>query len=179
MIEHRLIERMLELARKEVCSITQWKRADVVFLDQAVDFIKTYADRTHHGKEEDILFRDLEKRPLSPGHRKMMQDLVNEHKFARGIVAEMVAARQRYMAGDAQAVEVIKVKLQALADFYPVHIAKEDKEFFPATERYYNSSELDAMLQEFREFDRKMIHDKYKAVVQQLEDKRRDMTCSP
>lgn len=179
MIEHRLIERMLEMVRKEVCSITQRKQTDVVFLDHAVDFIKTYADRTHHGKEEDILFRDLEKRPLSPEHRKMMQDLVDEHKFARGIVAELVAARQRYMAGDAQAAEVIKMKLQTLADFYPVHIAKEDKKFFPATERYYSQSELAAMLQSFWEFDRKMIHDKYKAVVKQFEDERRDMACSP
>jgi len=179
MIEHRLIERMLELTRKEVCNITQRKQTDIVFLDHAVDFIKTYADRTHHGKEEDILFRDLEKRPISPEHRKMMQDLVHEHEFARRIVAELVAARQRYMAGDVQTAEVTKAKLQILADFYPVHIAKEDKEFFPATERYYNKGELDAMLQEFWEFDRRMIHDKYKAVVKQFEDERRGMACSP
>ena len=32
---------------------------DPVFIDTAVDFIRTYADRCHHGKEEDLLFKAL------------------------------------------------------------------------------------------------------------------------
>jgi hemerythrin-like domain-containing protein len=35
-----------------------------------------YADRTHHGKEEDILFRDLEKKSLPPNHTKIINELV-------------------------------------------------------------------------------------------------------
>ncbi len=38
-----------------------------------------YADRTHHGKEQDILFRDLEKKELSPNHTKIMGELLEEH----------------------------------------------------------------------------------------------------
>ena len=29
------------------------------FVDAVVDFIRVYADRTYHGREEDILFRDF------------------------------------------------------------------------------------------------------------------------
>ena len=60
MREHRRIERMVEGLRGERESVRRGV-VDPVFIDNAVDFFRTYADRTHHGKEEDILFRDLEK----------------------------------------------------------------------------------------------------------------------
>ena len=63
-IEHRLIERMISLIKDAKVQIESTHKVDPVFVDTAVDFIRMYADRTHHGKEEDILFRDLSKRPL-------------------------------------------------------------------------------------------------------------------
>ena len=59
MIEHRLIERMISIIKDALIQIESTQEVDPVFVDTAVDFIRTYADRTHHGKEEDILFRDL------------------------------------------------------------------------------------------------------------------------
>jgi hemerythrin-like domain-containing protein len=56
MWEHRLIEKMLRLFDGEIRKINELDRVDTVFIDTAVDFIRIYADRTHHGKEEDILF---------------------------------------------------------------------------------------------------------------------------
>jgi len=41
------------------------RKADTAFIDTAVDFIRTYADRCHHGKEEDIRFRELKKKPIA------------------------------------------------------------------------------------------------------------------
>lgn len=35
--------------------------ADSVLVDIALDFIRAYADRTHHGKEEDLLLQELKK----------------------------------------------------------------------------------------------------------------------
>jgi hemerythrin-like domain-containing protein len=54
-------------------------------------------------------------------------------------------------------------------DFYPKHIEKEDKVFFPASRAYFSDEEDQAMLAEFREFDWKMIHEKYQSVVEALE----------
>jgi hemerythrin-like domain-containing protein len=69
MWEHRLIEKMLRLFDGEIRKINKNVQIDTVFIDTAVDFIRMYADRTHHGKEEDILFRELAKKQLSPGTR--------------------------------------------------------------------------------------------------------------
>jgi hemerythrin-like domain-containing protein len=52
---------------------------------------------------------------------------------------------------------------------FPKHIEKEDKHFFYPILDYFTGKEQDAMLQEFWEFDKKMIHEKYKKVVEEYE----------
>jgi hemerythrin-like domain-containing protein len=49
MIEHRLIERMLSVIKVALSKIESKHEIDPVFVDIAVDFIRMYADRTHHG----------------------------------------------------------------------------------------------------------------------------------
>jgi hemerythrin-like domain-containing protein len=171
MIEHRLIERMLALIKRELKTIHQLHKTDPLFIDTAVDFIRTYADRTHHGKEEDILFRDLDAKQMKEDDRKLMDELVEEHVFGRKTVGELVQANDRYRTGANAALEVMSKKLQALTDFYPKHIEKEDKVFFPAVMSYFSDAEEKTMLDEFWEFDKKMIHEKYKLVVEELEKK--------
>jgi len=46
---------------------------------------------------------------------------------------------------------------KALVEFYPKHIEKEDKIFFPASKSYFTDEEDQSMLSEFWEFDREMI----------------------
>ena len=172
MIEHRLIEKMIAIMRSEAERLAAGNPVNFNFIDIAVDFIRTYADRCHHGKEEDILFRDLAKKRLSPEHKKTMDELVEEHIFARRTVGELVAAKDNYVHGNKDALKDITAKLGALADFYPKHIEKEDKHFFFPVLDYFTKQEQDAMLQEFWEFDRKLIHEKYQKVVERFEGKK-------
>jgi hemerythrin-like domain-containing protein len=169
MMEHRLIEKMLKAVEKEIARIKNDKKLDPVFIDSVVDFIRTYADRTHHGKEEDILFRELEKKKLSTRDDSMMRELIDEHKFARRTVGELVDAKKKYVNGDASALGPMIDRINVLTGFYPAHIQKEDKVFFPETEKYFSEAELKKMLDEFWAFDREMIHEKYKKYVQELE----------
>jgi len=103
MIEHRLIERMIRIIGEEIGTMTGNRKVDTVFVDTCVDFFRTYADRTHHGKEEDILFRDLARKKLSVEHKKVMDELVEEHVYARNVVGKLHEAGSRYLAGDATA----------------------------------------------------------------------------
>ncbi|MGE5238746.1 MAG: hemerythrin domain-containing protein [Chloroflexota bacterium] len=168
MIEHRLIERMILLIRDALVNIEATQKVDPLFIDTAVDFIRTYADRTHHGKEEDILFRELAKRLLSAEDERIMSDLIQEHIVARRTTKALVEANMRYRNGDGSALADVAANLQRLVEFYPVHIEKEDKVFFPASRAYFTDEEDQEMLAEFWEFDRKMIHEKYRSVVEAL-----------
>ncbi len=169
MIEHRLIEKMISLIKKNLEKVESTGEIDPVFVDTVVDFIGMYADRTHHGKEEDIMFRELEKRTLSEKDQRIMNELIDEHVFGRQTTRDLIEANNRYKNNDESALVDIVDQLKTLVDFYPKHIEKEDKVFFPASRSYLTEEEDQAMLSEFREFDKNMIHEKYRSVVERLE----------
>ena len=169
MKEHRLIERMLATVERGLAEIKATHRIDPLFVDAATDFIRTYADRTHHGKEEDILFAELGRRRLSDDDRQALDELVADHFFARRTTQAIVAANEQYRHGDVEALPAIVSGLRTLCDFYPPHTAKEDKAFFPAARAYFSDGEDLALLARFQDFDRAMIHEKYSLVVERLE----------
>lgn len=169
MIEHRLIERMLSVVKSVLAKLKSKYEVDPVFIDSVVDFIRIYADQTHHGKEEDILFRELNKKQLLAEDRQIMEELIEEHVFGRQITKALVEANTRYRNGDETALTDIAANLKTLTEFYPEHIEKEDNLFFPSTRKYFTDEEEQDMLTEFWEFDRNMIHEKYKSLVDGLE----------
>ena len=171
MIEHRLIERMLTVVGHALKLAEQTGSINPLFVDLAVDFITTYADRTHHGKEEDILFRTLESKNLSKADRQAMNELIEEHIFGRKTTRALVDANAIYRKGEKAALVLITTHLHTLTEFYPKHIEKEDKVFFPASRIYLSDEEDQRMLVEFMEFDRKMIHEKYELIIKRLEMK--------
>ncbi len=169
MIEHRLIMRMISLIDKEATRIENSNVVNQLFIDTAVDFIRFYADRTHHGKEEEILFRDLARKKLSKDDNRIMSELIQEHIVGRNTTAQLVKAADSYQKGDETALPQITKYLRQFVDFYPKHIEKEDEVFFPSSMSYFSETEQQSMLSEFREFDRKMIHERYKSVIETIE----------
>lgn len=169
MEEHRLIERMMALLRREAQRIEAGNEVDLSLIDRAVDFIRMYADKTHHAKEENILFRDAAGKDLAAGHRTLLRELLAEHDLGRRNVGELAEAGKQAAQGSAAARRTILEKLTLLPELYREHIRKEDHVFFPAAMGYFSQKEQEAMLGEFWEADRKMIHLKYASVVGELE----------
>jgi hemerythrin-like domain-containing protein len=169
MIEHRLIDRMIAVIRKEILRIERDGKVDPLFIDTVTDFIHTYADRCHHGKEEDILFRDLGKKNLTVRDREAMDDLMADHQTGRRTVVELLAARERYMGGEQDQAALVLEHLRFFVHFYPKHIEKEDKRFFIPVMSYFNEDEKQAMLNEERAFDRDLIHTIYREKVLKAE----------
>lgn len=171
MVEHRLIERMVRLLNEELANIRKNNRPNIVFLNTAVDFFRTYADRLHHGKEEDILFKGLSKKKLSLEHKRIVNELFLEHVYGRENVKRLAVAKEKYATGNLNVLNDILTSLENLRHLYPAHIEKEDKHFFLPSMKYFTKKEQDDMLGKFWEFDKKLIHEKYKAVVEQWEGK--------
>lgn len=169
MIEHRLIERAIKQMRIELSQAETRKRFDVHFIGSWIDFIRIYADIGHHGKEEKILFRELENRPLTPSLKQMMEGLIDDHVRARKMVSELATALDRYADGDAEAFNQLVAVGKELVSLYPEHIRKEDQEFFIPAMDYFTKEEKDEMLKRFHEFDESLLHEHYRSVVETME----------
>jgi hemerythrin-like domain-containing protein len=157
------------LINRELQAIRETNRVNPVFLANAVHFMRLYADRTHHGKEEDILFRELRKKALSSDHRRIMAELVAEHRAGRQLVTGLATAMNEYRNDQPARVSDVASYLGELATFYPAHIEKEDRHFFYPIHRYFSPEELDALLLECYEFDRHMVHEGFRQLVGGME----------
>ena len=158
MKEHRVIEKLMPSLRQAIEAGRNVGRIEPRFLDIVLDFIRTYADRCHHGKEEGILFRALDHKPLAAAHRTTLEELIEEHRLARQAVRALGQATESLKRGDASALLVIVERLEFLAKFYPAHILKEDKVFFLPAMDYFDERERAALIEEEREFDGALIH---------------------
>ena len=169
MVEHRLIERMVDLMQAELERAVQGKRPNLIFIDGAIDFAKTYADACHHGKEESILFAKLALKRLLPEHKRRMDELVLEHIQSRKIITNLEMERERYIKGDADAVAPILTISKSLAEFYPGHMGKEEKDFFIPSMEYFSKREQEEMVRKFWEFDKNLLLEKYLKFMDQYD----------
>ncbi|MFH2128073.1 MAG: hemerythrin domain-containing protein, partial [Pseudomonadota bacterium] len=78
MHEHRLIERMVALIQKQANQLQEGAKPDSRFIDDAVEFFRFYADRCHHGKEEDLLFLELRNKGLPSELSIITDELIQE-----------------------------------------------------------------------------------------------------
>lgn len=157
------IERKLKLFRAE-------GSVDTRYVDTAVDFIRSYADVCHHGKEEGILFQVLETKNLDERLQRLMKELIQEHDWARDATRRLAEANEAYAAGDTTQLDTELKLLSRIQAFYPGHITKEESRFFNPCLEYLSEDELASMLSEFAAFDRSVIHDKYRRLVESLSE---------
>jgi len=169
MHEHRDIERIIVLLQQEYGFIASGKEPELGRIDELCTLMREFADRCHHGKEEDILFRELEKKDLSPEHKRIIDELKAEHVDAREMLQGLLAAKEEFQKGNHRAVVAIQAQLEKITGLYPDHIRKEDKDFFHPCMEYFDKEEMDAMLAEFEAFEKRMDHDDYLARIKALE----------
>jgi len=172
MIEHRLIERMIQIVKELLSTIQVEKKEDPARVKKIIHFIRAYADLCHHGKEEGILFRELRRKAISPEHKRMIDELVEDHRLGRKLTTSLVEANRRYQKGDTAALSDIVVALRSLVEFYPLHIEKEDKHFFIPVMGYFSPEEKEAMIREGYESDSRFLHEEFTDMVKGLEVKK-------
>lgn len=62
--EHEVILRVVDATEATANAIEWGAEAPAQFLNEIVEFLRLYADRQHHGKEEDLLFPELENKGM-------------------------------------------------------------------------------------------------------------------
>jgi hemerythrin-like domain-containing protein len=169
MHEHRDIERLITILRGEEDNLAAGKEPQSERIEEIIALMRGFADACHHGKEEDILFRDLGNKDLSDDHRRIMEELVQEHAEAREMVKKLEEFNNEFKSGKRDAITNIQAELERIAGHYSRHITKEDTHFFHPCMDYFSPAERDAMLEEFDEFERSMPHEDYLKRIEVLE----------
>ncbi|RPJ70510.1 MAG: hypothetical protein EHM24_15310 [Acidobacteria bacterium] len=168
--EHRLIERALDVLGR-ICEESRRTRAlDAADARQVIHFMREFADRTHHLKEERILFPAIESASFFPGC-----GLISEHKLGRERVKGMAEAVERSSQGDAEGVRAFRRQAWSFIGLLREHIAKEDDCLATVVHRTFSSEAGDRLSREFEDLERRElgegVFERFAAIVEALEAK--------
>ncbi len=150
--EHQVILAVLETIQQEVRALRAADPVRPEFWRSTLDFLTTFVDTCHHGKEEDVLFPALARNGL-PEQQGPVGVMRHEHEHGRQLVrrihADVAALAGTALAGDAQ----------AYITFLREHIAKENEILFPLAKRVLPPDALAAMRDGFRHIESDVVGD--------------------
>jgi hemerythrin-like domain-containing protein len=132
--EHKLILRMIDLLERNVAEMEAGRFRNWDFFLDAVDFIRNYADRFHHAKEEDVLFEALVAGGM-PEQNSPVAAMLMAHDQGRVFVRAVEDAALKAKEGEAGQIPVIAENARGYIELLRDHIDKEDNILYPLAER--------------------------------------------
>lgn len=128
--EHRLIEQVLDCLEEAAGRLEDGDNIEAEFFLDAAEFITGFADRYHHGKEEDMLFVALTARDM-PQDSGPVAVMLHEHEEGRQYAQGFRSAAQLMQAGDTAASADVVRNVFDYVNLMREHILKEDNVLFP------------------------------------------------
>lgn len=156
MQEHRIIERMLAILNAAARRAEAGQPLPGDFFPRAVDFLRNFADRNHHAKEEDRLYPAMERRGI-PRQGGPIGVMLMEHDQGRSHVKGMDEAGQVLAGGDASAARKGTRHARAFADLLGQHIQKEDNILYAMADQALSSEDQRQLVLQFAEAEKERM----------------------
>ncbi|MEE4249088.1 MAG: hemerythrin domain-containing protein, partial [Alcanivoracaceae bacterium] len=139
------------------------------FLD-AVDFIRNYADRFHHAKEEDVLFVELINNGM-PEKQSPIEAMHIEHDQGRAFVRNLADAAEKALSGETGQIAVIAENAAGYIALLREHIDKEDSVLYPLAERILPEDVRAQMIVAYHRAEEQTpgLEEKYQRLVEEYE----------
>jgi len=170
--EHKVILRMLKILERAAQDLEEGKKVPAEIFKKAVDFIRNFADRCHHGKEENTLFPMMEKYGI-PREGGPLGVMLYEHTLGRNFVKGMAEADEKYEKGDKSSIEDLIKNARGYAGLLAPHIFKEDNILYPMADRNIPEKEQKVLEEKFEKVEKEVMgegkHHEYLHLIEELE----------
>lgn len=156
--EHQIIMKVVnalsamsdELARGR--SVAPQKFRDVV------RFMREFADKCHHAKEDDILFPEMAMHGV-PETGCPLGALRQEHVQARQLVSTLAERTEAYARREEGAVDALTEIIGDIGRLYSSHIWKEDNMVFPMVDRLFSLHDIERLAERFERAEMRLGQD--------------------
>lgn len=171
--EHKNIKRMLVIVRKLCYRIIKHENIDYKDFYSVIDFVRNYADKHHHGKEEEMLFNKMTQE-LGPAAQKLVtHGMLVEHDLGRLHIRELEEAVGKVLSGDDEAkVDVIGCAMSYVG-LLSRHIDKEDSVVYKFAKNNFSKETMESIQKDCDKFEDKdssnEVREKYITMVADLE----------
>jgi len=172
MTEHRAIERMLAVLEAAAGRLEAGEPVRPEAFRQAVDFVRNFADRCHHGKEEENLFPRLEELGV-PREGGPLGVMLFEHDEGRAYVGAIAEAVDAYERGDEAAARAIAGNARGYVELLRGHIQKEEGVLFPMADQLLSADDQRSLEESFERVETEVmgagVHERYHRMLDELE----------
>jgi hemerythrin-like domain-containing protein len=169
--EHQTILLVIEAAEREVEKINGTDKVDGEKVEKILDFLRNFADRCHHAKEENILFVKMQEKGM-PADSGPIFVMLREHEENRKDVAAVAGALPKAIAGEESAVAGVRDNLAAYAGRLRAHISKEDNVLYPMADRLFSEEDQRRLGEAFDKVEKEEVgegvHEKYHRLAHEL-----------
>jgi hemerythrin-like domain-containing protein len=149
--EHALILEALDAIERKVAALEAGAAPDRAYFEKAVQFLRTFADQCHHGKEENLLFKTMVDRGF-PRQAGPIAVMLSEHETGRSFIrglAEGAAA----VGTDPYAAKRIVENGRGYVGLLRAHIDKENHILFPMADNVLSPEDQEHLGKEFERFE--------------------------
>jgi hemerythrin-like domain-containing protein len=171
--EHEGILLMLKILDKVAAQIEGQGKIDAGHLDRIVEFFATFADKCHHGKEEDLLFPELEKSGI-PREGGPIGVMLAEHQQGRAFVRGMAEGAAQYKKGNVRGLTDFARNARDYIALLTQHIGKENNVLFPMGERVLSEKKQKELEEGFEKIERERIgegtHEEFHRLLHNLKE---------
>lgn len=152
--EHVYIKIVLKAIKKISVGLMNGEEVDDELYRNIIDFVRNFADKYHHQKEENYLFNRMAESPKNNAAANApVQGMLLEHDIGRKYISNLEKALNDYKAGNKDAkVNVIAYGI-VYTDLLEDHIFKEDNVIFQYGLRVLNEDEIKLLEKEFNNIE--------------------------
>lgn len=152
MNEHESILQGLKILEKMTLMVQDGELVETNDIEEILNFLRLFADKCHHGKEEEILFPAMEKAGI-PNERGPIGQMLIEHSEGRKYIKEMGASIQDGSINESAFIQAASNYINLLR----AHIKKENMVLFPMGDKVLPIDEQKEIMTKFQELDEKVI----------------------
>jgi len=132
--EHSNIRRMLRIIRILCYNLMTNPKYDITDFHIVIDFVRNYADKHHHGKEENILFETMIKEIERLAKSGAITGMYIEHDMGRLYMSNLEKALECFKNKDDEARLDIIANAISYSDLLNRHIEKENTALYKFAE---------------------------------------------
>jgi hemerythrin-like domain-containing protein len=169
--EHKAILKMLDAAETVADSLENERTVPGATIAEILEFLRIFADRCHHGKEEELLFPALTAKGL-PERGGPVGVMLFEHEQGRALIRRMAEAFATYAETPAPSGLIWASAAREYAALLRAHIQKEDNILFVMAERLLSEAELEELGSAFDRIETEKIgagtHERLHATVERI-----------
>ncbi len=169
--DHNIILRMLKILNRSINILENGKNVPIEIFDKSIDFINFYADKYHHSKEENIVFKLMKERGYSMDNG-IIKLLTKEHNLARNYIFKFEEAVTRFNQGDETSRSDIIENARKFSLLLSHHIHKENEIFYQMVDQILSLDDQNFLLQAFEKMRTELgsdVHYKYNEMVDEME----------